>query len=303
MLQTPHFQVVFTLPAALRPIATANPRLVYGLLFAAGTSVLKELGEQRFGARMGITAVLHTWTSDLNYHPHIHCLVTGGGLHIDDDRWVASRANYLFPGRILGAMFRGRFLDGLIAALDAGDLQLPRIDPVAGAKAFRSTLRALSKRHAKWVVHVEPPKGRPVEHVVRYLARYIKRIAISDPRIVAVTDTHVVFSARHGVVRLDGVEFVRRFAMHVLPSGFRKIRHYGLYAPGNAGHRLELARELLVTSAATPQVLDTDEPEVSSAEPDADPSDARELCPACGERQVQRHFMGARAAARARGPP
>jgi Putative transposase len=298
MLQVSHFQVVFTLPAELRPVAYANPRVVYGLLFDTASSILQDQAATRMEARLGITAVLHTWTAELTYHPHVHCLVTGGGLHLGGSSWVNARRNYLFPGRVLGRLFRGRFLAGLITAFENGELDLGDVEPVAAARAFRTSIRALSKRHASWVVHIEPPKGRPIEHVARYLARYVKRVAISDKRIVRVTDTHVVFAARGRIVCLPGPEFVRRFALHVLPDGFRKIRHYGLYAPGGAKDLLEQARRLLAPATATPEEVPTQADIDATAT--ADPG---ERCPACGEHRVRRTFIGDFGSQRARGPP
>lgn len=248
MLPVGHFQVVFTLPAALRPIAFANPEVVYGLLFSTSASVLQDLAAQRLAARLGLTGVLHTWTQTLDYHPHVHFLVTAGGLQRDGEGWVATGERYLFPQRILGAMFRGRFLEGLIGAFEAGELVLEG-DPVTASKGFRSTVRALSKRHARWVVHVEAPGGRPVSQAAKYLARYVKRVAIRDARMVSVTDEAVTFRTRQGPVTLSGAEFVRRFSLHVLPRGFRKVRHFGLYAPGAMGSRRERARGLLVAAA------------------------------------------------------
>jgi len=272
MLPVEHFQVVFTLPAALRPIAFANPDVVYRLLFSAGASVLQDLSAQRLDARLGLTGVLHTWTQALDYHPHVHFLVTAGGLHRDGDRWVSTGERYLFPQRIMGAMFRGRFLEGLIAAFEAGELALEG-EPVAASKGFRSTVRSLSKRHARWVVHVEPPGGRPVAQVAKYLARYVKRVAISDARVVSVTDEAVTFRTRAGPVTLAGAEFVRRFSLHVLPRGFRKVRHFGLYAPGGLGVAREQARGLLVaTSPASGE-------RVEAAPP---PRRRRIRCPDCG---------------------
>ena len=304
MLPIPHFQVVFTLPAELRPIARANQKAVYGLLFTVGASVLQDLGEQRMQARLGMTGVLHTWTTELAYHPHVHFLVAAGGLAMDDSRWVPSRSDYLFPHRILGAMFRGRFLNALIDAVDSGLIELPGDDPVAAAKDLRSTLRKLSKRHSRWVVHVEPPKGRRVDSVVKYLARYVKRVAISDARIVEVTDDEVTFKSRSGIVRLDGAEFVRRFALHILPSGFHKVRHYGLYAPANIHTRLPKARELCPGDGAPPEPMTPDD-DATTGEP----------CPACGANAVFRAWisekdqaklrvvLGPPAPARSRGPP
>lgn len=303
MLPVPHFQVVFTLPAELRAIARANQQAVYGLLFTVGASVLQDLGEQRMQARLGVTGVLHTWTSELTYHPHVHFLVTAGGLAMDDTRWVSSRPDYLFPHRILGAMFRGRFLDALIHAVDSGLIELPGGDPVAAAKQLRSTLRKLSRRHARWVVHVEPPKGRRVDAAVKYLARYVKRVAISDARVIAVTDTEVAFKSRKGIAHLNGPEFVRRFALHILPPGFRKVRHYGLYAPANVHTRLSRARELCPGGGTPPDAIEPQDPPTG------------ERCPACGAAAVFRawlsdedqagllHSLGPPTNTRSRGPP
>jgi len=287
MLPVPHFQVVFPLPAELRPITFANQKVVYAMMFRVAASVLQDLAEQRMQARLGITGVLHTWTTELTYHPHVHFLVTGGGLAMDDDAWVPSRENYLFPGRILGKMFRGRFLQRFIDAVEAGEVRLPGDDPVKAEKAFRAMVRALSKRHSRWVVHVEPPKDRPVEHVLKYLARYVKRIAIADARVVEVTNTHVAFKSRKGVVRIDGAEFVRRFSLHILPAGFRKIRHYGLYAPANANRRLPLARSLCPD--APPQVEAAAGPTPEDAEPVV--ASEGEHCPVCGATAVYRAWL------------
>ncbi len=302
MLPTPHFQVVFTLPAQLRSIAMGNPRLVYNLLFQVGTSILKDLAAQRMGARLGITSVLHTWTTELSYHPHVHCLVTSGGLSLDDERWVESGKDYLFPGRVLGQMFRGRFLERLIDLFEAGDLYLPG-DQVEAAKAFRTTVRSLSKRHTRWVVHVEAPRGRPVEYVTKYLARYVKRVAISDARIVEVTQTHVSFRTKDGsVVTLEGAEFVRRYLLHVLPSRLPKVRHHGLYAPGNAKLRLETARRLFPGQRDAPA-----EPSAEEEETDQPPADARptalDVCPACGEAQIYWIALDLLSLVQPRGPP
>jgi hypothetical protein len=297
MLPTPHFQVVFTLPAQLRAIAYDNQKLVYGLLFGVASSVLKDLAQQRLDAHLGLTAVLHTWDSQLTYHPHLHCLVTSGGLHLDGHRWVPTRDDYLFPGRILGTMFRGRFLEGLIDAFERGDLHLQG-EELAAASAFHSTVRKLSKRHTRWVVHVEPPKGRPVGYITKYLARYIKRVAIHDTRILSVTDTHVTFKTKRGPIECDGAEFVRRFLLHILPSGFRKVRHYGLYAPGNAKVRLETARRLLPNHDELDTTPRTDTPDQPTA------TGSLEVCPCCGLASVSRIFYGSAAIRpRSRAPP
>jgi len=283
MLPVPHFQVVFTLPAQLRPIAYDNQRLLYALLFRIAASILQDLAAQRLEAQLGVTAVLHTWASDLTYHPHVHFLVTAGGLTLDQQRWFELSNDYLFPQAIVGAMFRGRFLEALIEAFDSGKLKLRGHDKIVAAKAFRTMVRALSRRHSRWVVHIEPPKGRPVEHVAKYLARYIKRVAISDSRIVEVSQSKVTFRSRKGTVRLPGVEFVRRFLLHVLPKRFRKIRHYGLYAPANVNRRLEVARSLILPRNESAE-------ETPSTTSDPDDETALDICPACGQRAMRRVF-------------
>lgn len=281
MLPTPHFQVVFTLPAELRPLAFGHQKLVYDLLFRTAASVLRDLAAQRLDARLGITAVLHTWTSELFYHPHVHFLVSAGGLSLDGKRWIPTRENYLFPGKILGTMFRGRLLDGLIAALDRGDFDLAD----SALSSMRAMLRKVAKRHSHFIVHVEPPNGRPVEAVTKYLARYVKRVAISDARILALTDTAITFRTRRGPVTLEGQEFVRRFLLHVLPKGLRKVRHYGLYAPG-ASAGLDAARALL------PSLPDTDRAATRErGDHDASPEPPEhQVCPACGQSRLQHRF-------------
>jgi hypothetical protein len=298
MLDTPHFQVVFTLPAELRPLAFANQEIVYTTLFRAASTLLGDLADKRLGARLGVTAVLHTWTRDLEYHPHVHLLVTAGGLSRDGSRWVRTREGFLFPERVMGMMFRGRVLEALNDALRDGRLRFP---PDTDARHLRSTLRQLAKRHARWVVHVEPPAGRPAAHVARYLARYVKRVAISDARMVSVTDTHVVFRGRTGLVEVEGHEFVRRFLLHVLPKGLRKVRHFGLYAPGTARQRLNAARALLpATSPPVEAAADADTEETVSS---------LEACPACHQKAVRRvhpqspAFAAILRAARALRPP
>ena len=252
MLDVPHFQVVFTLPSELRGVAHRNPNIVYPLMARAGASVLAGLAEQRFGARLGITMVLHTWASNLTLHPHWHALVTAGGLSLDGQQWVPTRTDFLFPVAIIAKMYRGRVLEGLIDALKAGQLDLGD-----EADGFERKLRIVSKRHRQWGVHVEAPGDRPVSHALKYLARYLYRVAISDRRVFAVTDTQIGFMARDsdsdGKQRplwLAGPEFVRRFLLHVLPKGFRKVRHYGLYAAGAVPTLLKQARALLPNQPA-----------------------------------------------------
>lgn len=306
MLDVPHFQVVFTLPEELRAVAHRNPAVVYPLMFRVGASVLADLAAQKLGARLGITSVLHTWASNLSLHPHVHCLVTAGGLSLDGQRWVETRRDFLFHVGVLGRMYRGRLLEGLIDARDSGALDLGD-----EADTFDNTLRRLARRHHKWVVHVEAPGDRPVLHALKYLARYMFRVAISDRRIVEITDTHVRFWARDAdsggrqrPLRVSGPEFVRRFLLHVLPRGLRKVRHYGLYAPGNAKIRLCRARLLLPKrDLGVPTDL---EAEIALSKLDrlfAIRAVLERRCPSCGAHMARHPLPRPAGAVAARGPP
>lgn len=288
MLDVPHFQVVFTLPSELRSVAHHNPTILYPLMSRAGASVLNDLAAQRLDARLGITTVLHTWASNLSLHPHWHALVTAGGLSLDGELWVPTRTDFLFPVAVIARMYRGRVLEGLIEAFHEGRLVLD--EPPAD---FERRLRLVSKRHRQWGVHVEAPSQRPVVHALKYLARYLHRVAISDRRIFAVTETQVGFWARDSDSDgkqqkqwLDGPEFVRRFLLHVLPKGLRKVRHYGLYAPGSASTQLAKARSLLPSSTA-PDIPSPHEAEAILSRCDrliAQRDRQQPSCPHCGSR-------------------
>jgi len=240
ILPVPHFQVVFTLPGALRTVARANPRIVYPLLFRAAAQTLQQLAAERLGAQLGLLGVLHTWANDLVLHPHVHFLVTAGGLDVDRQRWVETGDTYLFPTRVMAALFRGKVLEALRKYAEAGSLWPPRSKDCGRTDG---ALRA-AYRH-RWVVHVEPPNGRRAETAAAYLARYVAGTALSNRRIVGMSKTHVTFQTRRGPMRLSGVEFVRRFASHILPPRQHRVRYYGLYAPGNLHTRWVLARRLL----------------------------------------------------------
>ncbi len=304
MLPVPHFQVVFTLPAALRGIALRNQHVVYSLLFRVAASVLRDLAEQQLSARLGVLCVLHTWKTDVGYHPHLHCLVTTGGLQEEGERWVETSQKWLFERKVMGAMFRGRFMEKLIHAFERGELELAG-EPEAAERSFRSATRSLSRKHDRWVVHVAAPAGRPVEHAVGYLARYVKSVAIGDGRILAISDRTVTIATRQGPRVLDGVEFVRRFLLHVLPAGFRKVRYYGLYAPGNVKLVLQQARELVEAAAGSTE----DEGQVQGiVERDRRARQRHRArpgrCPICGSRQTHRvFFFGGGVVRASRGPP
>ena len=245
LLPVHYFHVVFTLPAALRPVARRNQRAVYKLLFEAATRTLLALGEdpKRLGAQLGITAVLHTWTRELEFHPHLHCIVTGGGLSPDGSKWVAARENYLFPVKVLSRLFRRLFLDGLRRAHEADEIRLD-------GNELHTLLHSLGQ--LEWVVYAKPPFGGP-EHVFKYLGRYTHRVGISNQRLISMDDRGVCFATKNGdTITLAPQEFIRRFLLHVLPPGFVKIRHYGLWASSNVSTRLVAARALLPSPVPMP---------------------------------------------------
>jgi hypothetical protein len=252
LLAVPYFHVVFTLPDTLHPLILQNQATLYDLLFRAASATLLTLAADpdRLGAQVGFTAILHTWGQNLLFHPHLHCVVTGGGLAPDGDRWVAGNARYFLPVRVLGSLFRGKFLAGLRAAYAAGELALAgTAAALADPRAFQRLVDDLYRR--AWVVYARPPFGGP-EHVFRYLGRYSHRVAIANSRLVALGDGQVSFTwkdyadgSRVKVMRLTADEFLRRFLLHVLPKGFVRVRHYGLMAASNVATKLPRCRELL----------------------------------------------------------
>jgi len=288
LISTHHFHVVFTLPSELRPLALANPKQVYGLLFKAAKTTLLELARDRWDAMPGITSVLHTWTRQMLLHPHLHCIVTGGGL-ADDDGWVASRPNFLFPVRVMGALFRGKFLDGLLRAYLSGNLQFVGTSAhLEEAKAFDDLMRCLYEQ--SWVVFAKRPFGGAAQ-VLKYLGRYTHRVAISSSRMVAIDEHQIVFHT-HGehICRLTPGEFIRRFLLHVLPKGFRKIRHYGLFAPSNVSTRLPVAQNIAAHLSRAQRRANEPVDAVRPARSD--------ICPACKVGRLWRTMLP-----RTRAPP
>lgn len=253
MPPTHAFHVVFTLPRELRRLALANRTLVFDLLFACAAAALLELGAdpRHLGALLGVTSVLHTWTRDLRFHPHVHCIVPGGGLSPDGQRWIETRPDFLLPVRALGKTFRGKMLDALRDAYDRGALQLTGpAAPLADRARFDALCRKL--RHKRWVVYCKPPFGDR-DQVFRYLGRYTHRVGLSNDRLVSLDERGVTFRTREqATVTLSPDEFLRRFVLHVLPRGFVKIRHHGLFAPGNVHTRLAAAHALLAARSAAP---------------------------------------------------
>jgi Putative transposase/Transposase zinc-binding domain len=286
LLPVPYFHVVFTLPPAAAEIAFQNKQTVYGLLMRAAAQALMTLAAERLGAKIGLIAVLHTWGQTLTHHPHVHCLVPGGGVALDGQRWVGRKPNFLLSVRALSKTFRRLFLAGLNAAFRHGELGFfGDLAPLAEAVAFAERVRAL--RHSPFVVYAKPPFGGP-ERVLAYLARYTHRTAIANSRLVAVDDDHVAFSykdyrrgGREGVMRLAPHEFIRRFLLHVLPDGFHRVRHYGLLAKGDRGQNLARARELL--QDRTTHEPDDEAKPTTTSEPETGAAHERfAVCPDCG---------------------
>jgi hypothetical protein len=242
-----HFHVVFTLPSQIRRLAQWAPKAVLNGLFRAASHTLLELGRSRLGAEIGLTAVLHTWTSDLRFHPHLHCIVTAGGLAIQGEGWVHSSRKYLFPVEVMGALLRGKFMDLLRGLHDAGVFD--GLDDFRQPHVFDRMMQQLAR--LKWVVYSKKPFGRS-DHVLRYLGRYTHRVGLSNNRLVSISDSSVTFRTKDGqTVTLMPVEFLRRFVEHVLPTHFVKIRHFGLLASAHVDGKLERARQSL-NPAATP---------------------------------------------------
>ena len=279
LLPTTYTHVVFTLPHALAPLALRNKKVVYDLLFQASAETLLEVARnpQRLGAEIGFFAVLHTWNQKLEHHPHIHCVVPAGGLAPDHSRWIPSPSHFFLPKPVLRTVFRGKFTDALEAAFAQGQLTFRgRIQPLAQPKAFRTLLQQ-THRHP-WVVHVKPPFGGP-EYVLRYLGGYTHRVAISNHRLLAFQDGMVSFRwrdrAHHNKKRLmtlSAEEFLRRFLLHLLPSGFVRIRHFGWLANRRRAKFLPLCFALL---AQAPPPADT-------AAPPGSPDPEFWACPVCG---------------------
>lgn len=262
ILPVPYCHVVFTLPHELAPLALQNPRVVYGILFRAVAEALLEMAvdPKRLGAKIGCLAVLHTWNQQVMHHPHMHCVVPAGGLSPDGKRWISCRKKFFLPVKPLGCLFRGKFLAFLEEAFDAGELDFyGQLRDLAHPARFRDWLCALKQK--KWVVYAKPPFGGP-DQVLRYLARYTHRVAISNGRLLRLENGCVRFRWRDSQdgnqikeMSLDAIEFIRRYLLHVLPSGFVKIRHFGFLANRNRKAMLQLCRTLLPASATLPIIL------------------------------------------------
>jgi hypothetical protein len=280
----PYFHIVFTLPAPVAEIAFQNKQAVDAILFKAAAETLTTIAAdpRHLGAEIGFVAVLHTWGQNLQHHPHVHCLVPGGGLSLDGTQWIACRPGFFLPVRVLSRLFRGLFLEKLEAAFGAGRLAFfGALARLVDAAAFVRCLAEL--RRVDWVAYAKRPFAGPAA-VLAYLARYTHRVAISNSRLVQLTDGQVSFRWRdyrhHNktkVMTLAAAEFIRRFLLHALPEGFHRVRHYGFFANRRRAEKLGLCRTLLAVGDAQMRPGDSRE-----QRPDADKP--HELCPCCGGR-------------------
>ena len=288
LLPVPYFHVVFTLPAAIADLAYQNKAVIYDALFKASSEALLTIAAdpKHLGARIGITAVLHTWGSAMTHHPHVHMIVPGGGIALDGSQWVACKPGFFLPVRVLSKLFRRLMLEKLEAAHAIGRLTFfGEHASLRDPKAFAAQLAPLRKKN--WFVYAKPPFAGP-QAVLAYLARYTHRVAISNRRLVALDADGVTFrykdyrrngQERYRTMTLAPGEFIRRFLLHVLPKSFHRIRHYGLLASAARQANIARARELL--AAPEPETL---RDETTSAA--AVPNDHRPPCPCCGGRMI-----------------
>ncbi len=284
LLPVPYFHVVFTLPAPAGAIAFQNKAIVYAILFRAAAETLVTIAAdpRHLGAQVGVTAVLHSWGQTLQHHPHIHCLVPGGGPSLDGTRWVACRPGFFLPVPVLSRLFRRLFLQGLREAFDASKLCFfGDLADLAEPAAF--TLRLDELRRINWVVYAKPPFGSP-DQVLAYLGRYTHRVAIANSRLIALTNGKVCFAwkdyrqdGKTKAMTLDADEFIRRFLLHTLPTGFHRIRYYGFLANGGRSDNIALCRHLLADKLAdsAPTTARDDRDHQISARDFA-------ICPECG---------------------
>jgi hypothetical protein len=283
LLPVPYYHVVFTLPAAIADIGYQNKAVIYDILFKVSAETLSTIAAdpKHLGARVGVTSVLHTWGSAMTHHPHVHMIVPGGGISLNGKRWVSCRPGFFLPVRVLSRLFRRLFLEKLVAAHKQlqffGNHAL-----LADAQAFATYLAPL--RRTEWVVYAKRPFGGP-EAVLAYLSRYTHRVAISNRRLIAFDSNGVTFKwkdyraegrERAKVMTLATSEFIRRFLIHVLPSGFHRIRHYGLFASSKRAENIARARQLL----AAPK------PHSENAANSNEPQTPSHPCPCCGGRMI-----------------
>ncbi len=287
LLEVPYFHVVFTLPDALGPLALQNKRLLYGMLFRAASETLCTIARdpKHLGAHIGFLALLHTWGQNLHHHPHLHCVVPGGGIALDGSHWVPCREHFFLAVRVLSRLFRRKFIAYLRAACDGGALCFHgKLETLAESRNWNRLLRDLEAHD--WVVYAKPPFGGPTQ-VLKYLARYTHRVTISNQRLVSLEDGEVSFrwkdyaKGNHcRTMTLDAVEFIRRFLLHSLPKGFQRIRHYGFLANRARQQKLSLCRALL--SSAQEDTMPHDDTAVQQTITSlSETATTDESCPAC----------------------
>jgi hypothetical protein len=303
LLPVEYHHVVFTLPAEVAELALVNPKVCYDALFQATSTTLRDVAAnpKRLGAQLGILLVLHTWGQNLCHHPHVHGVVTGGGLSCNargdieaSPRWVSCRPGFFLPVRILSRVFRGKYLQLLRRLHAAGKLRFgERLAALAEAPAFTRWLKPLYRK--EWVVYAKRPFGGPAQ-VLKYLARYTHRVAISNARLVALEGGQVTFrykdyadAHRHKTMTLWAQEFLRRFVQHVMPKGLVKVRHYGLLANRHRVARLELSRRLLLPTLAAAALANAG-PAQDAAAPQVEPAPPHH-CPQCGACRFVRHAL------------
>jgi len=290
LLDVPYFHIVFTLPQPLSPLALQNKRLLYGLLMRrAGDTLLRIARDPRhLGARIGFTAILHSWGQTLMHHPHVHFLVPGGGISPDGKRWIPSREGFFLPVRVLSRVFRGSYLEELNRLYQQGKLTLQgRLENLRHPNRWAEFICQL--RRIEWVVYAKPPFGSP-QQVLKYLARYTHRVAISNRRLVSLGGGQVTFrykdyrrGHRQRLMRLPAVEFIRRFLLHSLPKGFVRIRHYGLLANRVRQQNLERCRQLIGNrTAKQPPVVSSQTYPACSGQGNLDWP-----CPKCGQAEMR----------------
>jgi hypothetical protein len=306
LLPVGYFHLVFTLPAEIAPVAYQNKAVVYDLLFRTAAETLLTIADdpRHLGARIGATAVLHTWGSAMTHHPHVHMIVPGGGISLDGSRWISCRPGFLLPVRVLSRLFRRLFLAGIAEAHAAGRLAF--FGEIAGLyrrPAFDAHLAPLRRKN--WFVYAKPPFAGP-EAVLAYLARYTHRVAIANSRLVRLDESGVTFrykdyrrsgQARYRTMTLAADEFIRRFLLHVLPKGFHRIRHYGLLASAGCKANIARARELIaVPLPPDPPAVDDNTDQAPAAA-----THHRPPCPCCGGTMIIVEVFGRGGAPR--GPP
>jgi hypothetical protein len=295
LLPVEYYHLVFTLPAPISDLAYSNKSVIYASLFKAAAETLQIIAAdpKHLGARIGLTLVLHTWGSAMIHHPHVHGIVPGGGLSIDGEQWIHCRPGFFLPVRVLSRLFRRLFLEKLNQAYQAGNLKFfgeHRL--LANAKAFDNWIKPLRK--IEWVVYAKRPFAGP-EAVLAYLSRYTHRVAIANSRLLKFNDQGVTFKwkdyrnkqrFRHKAMTLKTDEFIRRFLIHVLPSGFHRIRHYGLLANSGRRDNLKRARELLIDKTDDDDANDKGAIDSAKSNKTPEPVPATYICPDCGSPMI-----------------